>query len=86
MTCPTGEQLAAMTEEEILGPGIDIDNPFGPTGGARALRRESVSCSVSRKVTLPAYNRPMSTGVGGARPGRSNPYLVAGRIVFGMRG
>ena len=26
----TDEELAAMTEEEILGPGIDIDNPFGP--------------------------------------------------------
>lgn len=27
---PTDEELAAMTDEEILGPGIDIDNPFGP--------------------------------------------------------
>ena len=27
---PTDEELAAMTEEEILGPGIDIDDPFGP--------------------------------------------------------
>ena len=26
---PTDEELAAMTDEEILGPGIDINNPFG---------------------------------------------------------
>ena len=27
---PTDEELAAMTDEEILGPEPDLDNPFAP--------------------------------------------------------